>query len=123
MLLDNETLFSDNQAITTGTIYSDNIVRFGEGEVDFLPLLVQVVVGFTKAEGLEVKVQTSETEDFTNAVDLASSELKLADLSEGARFPITRLPKGNKGYIRLAYIVSGDTAETDGKITAGVVVE
>ncbi len=123
MLLDNQTLFSDNQEITTGTIYSQNIVRFGKGEIDFLPLLIQVVSEFKNVDSLKVQIQTSETEDFASSDNLAEAELKLADLVEGARFPITHLPKGNKGYVRLAYVVSGETAETQGKITAGVVIE
>ena len=34
-------------------------------------------------------------------------------------FPITFLPKGNKGYMRLKFVVDG--IETTGKITSGVV--
>ena len=120
MLLDAQNLFSENQAITTGSINSDNTVYFGKGDVSFVPLLIQVVEDFTNLTSLTVKIQTSENEDFSSSEDLVSSTLELADLKAGERFPITFLPKGNKGYMRIVYTVTG-TAETTGKITAGVI--
>ncbi len=120
MLLDAQNLFSENQAITTGSINSDNTVYFGKGDVSFAPLLIQVVEDFTNLTSLTVKVQTSQEEDFSSSEDLVTSTLELADLKAGQRFPINFLPKGNKGYMRIVYTVTG-TAETTGKITAGVV--
>lgn len=120
MLLDAQNLFSDAQAITTGTINSTNTVRFGKNDVSFVPVIIQAVSDFSNLTSLTVKVQTSADSDFTAAVDLAESKLLLASLKAGAKFPISYLPKGNLGYIRLSYIVEG-TAETTGKITAGVV--
>lgn len=121
MLLDAQNLFSDAQSITTGTIYSTNTVKFGKNDISFVPLLIQAVADFSNLESLTVKVQTSTSEDFSDAKDLAQASLSLADLKAGAAFPMTYLPKGNLGYIRLAYVVTGTTAETTGKITAGVV--
>lgn len=121
MLLDTQNLFSDNQAITTGTIYSTNVIRFGEGDVSNVPIIIQVVDAFEKLTSLTVKIQTSATPDFTESADLVESKLLLADLVEGARFPISYLPTGNKGYMRIAYVAAGEAAETNGKITAGVV--
>ena len=121
MLLDTQNLFSDNQAITTGTIYSTNVVKFGSGDVSFVPLLIQVVNDFTNLTSLTVKVQTSSSENFSSSTDLAQSTVLLADLKAGKKFPINYLPEGNLGYIRLAYVTEGETSETTGKITAGVV--
>ncbi len=120
MLLDSQNLFSDNQAITTGSINSDNTVCFGKGDVSFVPLLIQVVSDFSNLTSLTVKIQTSETEDFSSNEELATSTLELAELKSGKRFPISYLPKGNKGYMRIVYSVDG-TQETTGKITAGVI--
>ncbi len=120
MLLDAQNLFSDAQAITSGTIYSTNTVRFGKNDISFVPIIIQVVSDFSNLTNLAVKIQTSETDNFTTSSDLMTSTLVLADLKVGKKFPISYLPKGNKGYIRLAYTVTG-TAETTGKITAGVV--
>jgi len=120
MLLDNEGLFSDNQKITTGTIYSDNIVRLGLGDVSFVPVIVQVTKDFTGLEKLNVKFQTSSDVAFSNPIDLIESELNLADLKEGKMFPINYLPKGNLGYMRICYTVAG--TETTGTITASTVM-
>ncbi len=122
MLLDAQALFSDNQAITTGTINSDNIVRFGLGDVSYMPVIIQVVNDFDNAKSVTVKVQTSASPDFSQSSDLVEAKLLLEDLKAGNLFPINYLPKGNKGYIRLAYVVEeGSSSETTGKITAGVV--
>ncbi len=119
MLLDAQNLFSDAQAITTGTIYSTNTVKFGKNDISFVPIIIQAVEDFTGLTSLNVKIQTSDTAEFTSSSDLAESKLLLADLKAGKKFPISYLPKGNKGYIRLAYTVDGTA--TTGKITAGVV--
>lgn len=119
MLLDSQNLFSDAQSITTGTIQSANIVKFGDGDISYLPLLIQVVADFSKLTSLTCNIITSATEDFSEATTLASSKMVLADLKSGNTFPISYMPKGNLGYIKLTYVVEG-TAETTGKITAGV---
>ena len=119
MLLDNENLFCENQDITSGTIYSQNIINFGRNDVSFAPVLVQVVADFTGLSQLKVAFETSESADFAEPVVLAESALELANLKAGSTFPITFLPKGNKGYMRLKFVVEGN--ETTGKITSGVV--
>lgn len=119
MLLDAQSLFSDNQAITSSTA-STNVVRFGLGEFTFVPLLIQVTQDFATLTSLTVKVQTSADEAFTNAVDLAEATILTADLKAGKVVPINYIPSGNLGYIRIYYTVTGSSA-TAGKITAGVV--
>ena len=119
MLLDAQNLFSENQEMTTGTIYSTNVVKFGKNDISFVPVVIQAVEDFTGLSSLNVSIQTSEDAEFSLPVDLAQSKLDLAELKAGAKFPITYLPKGNKGYIRLAYTIEG--SEATGKITAGVV--
>ena len=109
MLLDSQNLFSENQEITTGTIYSQNIIDFGKNDVSFVPVIIQAVSDFTGLTSLTVKVQTSSSANFDEVIDLKA----------GAKFPINYLPKGNLGFMRLAYVVEG--SETTGKITAGAV--
>ena len=121
MLLDAQSLFSDNQEITTGTIASQNVVKFGKGEVSFVPVIIQSVSDFSNLSTLKAIVQTSENEDFSNPIDLIESTLTKEELKAGNKFPICHLPKGNKGYMRISYIATGES-ETTGKITAGVVV-
>lgn len=119
MLLDNENLFCENQEITSGTIYSQNIINFGKNDVSFAPVVVQAVSNFSGLTTLSVAFETSATSDFSTPTILAQTTLSLADLKEGTSFPIGFLPKGNKGYMRLKFVVEGN--ETTGKITAGVV--
>ncbi len=125
MILDNETLFSDSQAITADCA-STNIVKLN-GEVAFgtpVELFVQIMEAFKSAEAssLTVKVQTSDNEAFTSPKDLVSETL--SSIEAGAKANLKFLPKGNKGYIRLYYDVnfaSDASALTQGKITAGIV--
>jgi len=118
MLLDKENLFSDEHAITA-TAYSTNVVKFGKNDVSYVPVLVQVVEDFAGLTSLKVEFETSATENFTSSTSLVSSTLALSDLKAGATFPISYLPKGNLGYMRIKYTVVG--TGTAGKITAGVV--
>ena len=120
MLLDSQNLFSENQQITSGTIYSQNIIDFGKNDVSFAPVIVQVVNDFSNLSSLKVVFQTSLDENFSQPIDLIETSLELEKLKAGIKFPVTSLPKGNLKYMRLAYIAEGDL-ETTGKITAGVV--
>ena len=119
MLLDNENLFCENQEITSGEIVSQNVIAFGKNDVSFVPVVIQSVADFSSLSTLSVKIQTSDNADFANPIDLAQSTLGLDELKAGSTFPITFLPKGNKGYMRLLFVVDG--SETTGKITSGVV--
>ena len=119
MLLDSQNLFSENQEITSGTIHSQNIINFGKNDVSFAPVIIQAVSDFSNLTSLTVKIQTSSTPEFSEVVDLIESKLELENLKSGAKFPICHLPKGNLGYMRLAFVVEG--SESTGKITSGVV--
>ena len=120
MLLDTQNLFCEKQAITTGSAYSENIISFGKNDVSFAPVVVQVVEDFSNLDSLEIVFETDVSAEFSNPVQLAKASLTLAELKSGATFPITFLPKGNKGYMRLVFNAVGEV-ETTGKITSGVV--
>ena len=120
MLLDIQNIFSDSQEITSPEVISTNTVRFGKGDVSYVPIIIQIVENFNNLTALEAKIQTSETEDFSTPIDLTTSSLKLENLKAGEKFPMSYLPKGNLGYMRIAYTTTG-TSATTGKITAGVV--
>ena len=119
MLLDNQNLFCENQSITTGTTYSQNIIAFGKNDVSFAPLVIQVVEDFEGLTSLKVTIQTSSDSAFESSTDLVTSELALSELKVGKTFPITFLPRGNMGYMRLMFSTVGTA--TAGKITSGVV--
>ena len=118
MLLDKQNIFSDAQTIAS-TCYSTNYIKFGTGDVSYVPVIVQVVEDFAGLTSLTVEFETSATSNFSSSVSLCSFTLALAKLKVGARFPIAYLPKGNLGYMRIKYSITG--TPTAGKVTAGVV--
>ncbi len=121
MILDEQGLFSDNQAIKASQA-SQNILDLGLREVSFgtpVYLFIQVSEDFDNLTSLSIKVQTSKDEAFSSPVDLIEQTVLLKDLKKGNVSSIKFLPKGNLGYVRLYYTVDG-TAPTKGKIIAGI---
>lgn len=121
MILDEQGLFSNNQAITA-TCVSTNVLDMGKREVSFgtpIPLLIKVTEDFDKLTSLSVSVETSLDEGFTTPVKLTETTITLANLKKDKVIPIEFLPKGNLGYMRLKYTVTG-TAPTQGKVLAAI---
>ena len=125
MLFDKQALFSDNQAITA-TANSENVVCLAKGALkdvalgNPIPLAILVTEDFTGLTNLTVTIETSADEAFGTPTTLATTgAIAAADLKAGYTFPINFIPKGNLGYMRAKYTVSGSA--TAGKITAGVV--
>jgi len=119
MILDEQGLFSNNQKITESCV-SENVLYLGQREVSFgtpVEIFIQVSEAFNNLTSFGIKIQTSKTEDFATAVNLVEQTMLLADLTKGAVSTIKFLPKGNLGYIRLSYTVTG-TAPTKGAILA-----
>ena len=126
MLYDKENLFSENQAITDDAA-STNVIDFSKGtlkEIAFgtpIPLRIQVTENFATLTSLNIQVQTATDAAFTTPVTLAETgAIATATLKAGYTAPIRFIPKGNLGYMRLYYDVTGSNATT-GKITAGIV--
>lgn len=130
MILDNQTLLSNAQAITADAGSTNQIdlsprasglVRdIGPGKP--IPLLVQVVEAFNNLTSIVVSVQTDEDSAFGSPTTVASTgAIPLASLVAGYQFNLDYVPRGTKErYMRLYYDITG-TAPTAGKITAGVV--
>ena len=121
MILDEQGLFSNNQKVTASAA-SENILDLGKREVSFgtpVELLIQVSEDFNNLTSLDVKVQTSVEEDFSEPVDLIEQTMTLSELKQGAVSAIKFLPKGNLGYMRLFYTVNG-AAPTKGKLLAAI---
>ena len=122
MILDEQGLFSDKQAITE-TCVSTNVLDMGYREISFgtpVELFIQIAETFNNLTSLTIKIQSSKDEEFTDVVVLAEETIVAKDLVKGATSAIKFLPKGNLGYLRLSYTVIG-SAPTEGKILAGVV--
>lgn len=132
MILSNESLFSDGQAITA-TAISTNVMDMGAagtpvgaaaalnhdvGKGTPIPLLVQVTEAFNNLTSLTIAIETGSSASLGTVV--ASFTVALADLTVGYRIPYEMLPKGLGRYVGLRYTVTGGTAPTTGKITAGL---
>jgi hypothetical protein len=135
MVLDQNTLFSDKQAIT-GDVASTNSIDLGApgvaaynsiqlrrklGVSKDTPLLIQVVEDFNNLTDLKVIVQSDDNQAFSSPKDVFSQTIPLIDLKKGFVSEIDTLPVIKERYIRLYYDVTG-TAPTTGKITAGIVL-
>lgn len=121
MILDEQSLFSDGQKITA-TAVSTNILDLGKREVSFgtpVAVFIQVTEDFNNLSDLTIAVETSQEEDFDPVTTLIEQTVELAELKAGLVSNIKFLPKGNLGYMRLKYTVSG-TAPSTGAITAGI---
>ena len=123
MILDEQNLFSDAQAITASAA-SMNYIDLGSREVAFgtpIEILIQVVEDFATCTSLKFSIQTDDNESFSSATTLAeTAAIPVADLAAGYRTTLKYMPKGNEGYTRLYYTVAGPYA-TAGKIIAGFV--
>lgn len=135
MLLDNQSLFSDQQAITAtaastnaidlgapGTQYGASVALsrdIGKGEP--IPLLIQVTEAFNTLTSLKIDIELDSTTTFTPDKTITLGTFLLADLVAGFKVPFQFVPDGvNYRYMRLKYTVAG-TDPTTGKITAGIV--
>lgn len=134
MHLDEQALFSDQQAITT-TAVSTNFVNLGAAATaphapaaisqDFgggqdIPTLIQVTEDFAGGTSLKVDMQVDDNSSFSSPTIVASSPVFVtADLVAGKQLPIPVLPSGvDQQYVRLNYTVVGTM--TAGKVTAGI---
>ena len=130
MILDNQTLLSNAQAITADAGSTNQIdlsprasglIRdIGPGKP--IPLLVQVVEAFNNLTSIVVSIQTDEDSAFGSPTTVASTgAIPLASLVAGYQFNLDYIPRDTQErYMRLYYDITG-TAPTTGKITAGVV--
>lgn len=135
-ILDNQTLLSDNQAITadaastnildlgpTGTPHGDTAALVRDvGRGGNVPFLLTVTEGFATLTSLTVSVQTDAVENFASPTTIGSRTYTAAELTLGSRleFPAT-IPEGaDERYLRLYFDVNGSNA-TAGRVTGGVV--
>jgi hypothetical protein len=126
MLLDALNRFSDKQAVAA-TAVSDNIVDLGTNrDLAVYSSLEVVSIPCTEdgsdieGEGtLSVAIETSETEDFSDAAVLVqSAEMSVEELNKG---PLgIKLPYGGKRFLRLNYTVKGTL--TGLLITSGLTI-
>ena len=138
MILDTQSMFSDDQAITA-TAASTNIIDLGAtgtvvgsssalkrylGQSEPIEILVQWTA--TAVSGgsstVTVDLETDDNSGFSSATTLATTGAVVkATLVQGHRMSIKFMPEKTERYIRLNYTVA--TANlTAGTVTAGLVI-
>lgn len=133
MILDNQTLFSDQQAVTA-TAASTNVIDLGPintgirrdiGPGKPIPVLIQVTEDFDAAGAatLAVALQVDDNSSFSSPKTVASlAPIALADLVAGYQVPLDYIPRGtDERYLRLNYTVATGPM-TAGKVHAGIVL-
>lgn len=134
MILDKNTLLSDDQAVTS-TAISENVIDLGvlgitydgvqlvrkEGTAQKIPVLVQVTEDFATLTSLTITIEASAAAGLTSPDVLFSQTIAVADLVAGKKISYDVLPNDiEKRYLGIRYTVTGTTA-TAGAITAGIV--
>ena len=107
MILDAELIFSEKQAVTTGTAESTKTLDLQVGgDAIGQELTVKAVVGaaFTGGTSLQFKLQTS---DDKSGDLIMTGAVAAADLKSGAIPFDVRVPKGAKRYLRMQYTAVG----------------
>jgi hypothetical protein len=132
MILSNQQLFSDDQAVTA-TAISTNVIDLGltgtpygaaaplngdVGKGNPIESLFQVTADFATLTSLTVAIETGATASLGTV--LASVVVPVAALKTGYRLPIRFIPDGLVGrYLGMRYTVTGSNA-TAGTVTAGI---
>ncbi len=135
MILDNNAIVSDQQAITAtanstntydllalGKTYQGTQLRRNLAIEPEIPFLIQVNETFNNLTSLAFVFQNDDDSAFGSAdIEVFRLVVPLSRLKKGYILPIDELPRGmNKRYFRMRYEVTG-TAPTTGKVTAAAV--
>lgn len=136
MILDQQNLLSDKQAIIATTT-STNVIDMQPAGKTYLgqqlrrnagkepiPFFVSVNQAFNTLTSLTIAIQIAANGDeaFASPTTVASAVIPLAALKVGKKFPFDILPTEmlNGRYLRVLYTVTG-TNPTLGQVSAGVV--
>ena len=126
MIIDAQTRFSNAQAVTTGTQYSDNVYDAGVardiGRGAPLRVVVTVDTTFTGGTNLQVNVVESANADLSSSTALSTGAvIAEASLVAGARIVDRHLPQTSKRYIGLQFVSTGTHGA--GKLSGGIVID
>ncbi|MBR4682839.1 MAG: hypothetical protein IKP06_06025 [Elusimicrobiaceae bacterium] len=117
MLLDQNGVFSEQQAVTTTAASTNTVDLTAAG--NFAPgalfAVCRVDVNFAGLTGMKVGVETSDTSNFSTVTELASASFLAADLTAGKQILAVAVPAGVKRYLRVKYTVTGTA--TAGKVS------
>ncbi len=126
MMTDRELIFSNDQAVTTGTQYSTDKYDTGvAGHPNIntnreLQVLVVVTTAFADGTSLTVNLVESANADLSSPTVLASSgTIAEANLTAGTRLLATAVPRTSKRYLGLQFVTVG--THTAGTVWGGIV--
>lgn len=133
MILSNESLFSDKQAIKAATSLSTNVIDLGEKGTPYggvaplegdlgpgtpIPVSVRINETFNYLTSLKIALEVGATASL--GTEVLAVTLPRAALTAGSQLPVLFLPPGTKGrYLGVRYTVMG-SVPTTGKVTAGL---
>ena len=109
MLLDQNAMMSDKQAVTA-TAASANVIDLGaagNAAPGALFAVCRVDEAFAGVSQLKVSLQTDDTEAFSAAEELLSATFETGDLDEVKNLFALAMPNGAKRYLRAYYTVTG----------------
>ena len=118
MLLDQNTILSDAQAITTTAASTNTVDLTAAGNVvaGGLFAVCRTDEAFAGATGVQISLQTSDTSAFSSVTTLLSATFAAADLAAANKMLMAMaLPFGLKRYVRAYYTVTGTA--TAGKLS------
>ncbi|MBR4354989.1 MAG: hypothetical protein IKP96_00205 [Elusimicrobiaceae bacterium] len=117
MLLDQNGILSEKQAITT-TAASTNVIDLTAAG-NFAPgamfAVCRVDENFAGLTGMKVALETAANSNFSDAVELASADFLTAALTTDKSLLAVAIPVGVKRYLRAKYTVTGTA--TAGKVS------
>lgn len=109
MLLDQNAMMSDKQAVTASAA-SANVIDLGaagNAVPGALFAVCRVDEAFAGVTQLKVSLQTDENEAFSDAEELLSATFAQADLNQVQNLFAMVMPNGAKRYLRAYYTVTG----------------
>ncbi len=108
MLLDQNAVFSDKQAVKSTAVSTHTVDQGAAGDARCgLYAVVKVEEAFSGVTELTAALETSSNEDFSSSKVLASVTVQASALVKDAVLLKTPVPAGALRYMRVKYTVSG----------------
>lgn len=117
MLLDQNAMMSDGQAVTSSaaSAHTIDLGAAGNAVPGALFAVCRAEEAFAGLTQLKVSLQTDDDAGFTGAEELLSAAFTAADLGEAKTLFALAMPVGAKRYLRAYYTVTGTASE--GKVS------
>ena len=117
MLLDQNTVFSDKQAITaaSASTHTVDLTAAGNTAPGALFLVCRIDEAFAGLTSMKIVLETAEQANFADATALSAHEFAAAVLKADKQVLAVGVPQGLKRYLRVYYTPTGTA--TAGKLS------